>query len=154
MSRGVQSKEAVIVVDIEGAVNYPGVYKLAPSSRIEDAFVAAGGLRQDADEAAIAMSMNRAAKLIDGAKIYIPFMGEADNTSVAGDQTSSAISVRSLGVNINTASKDELEALSGIGPVTAEKIIGGRPYLHIEELVEKKAMSQSVFMKLKDQLTL
>jgi len=55
-------------------------------------------------------------------------------------------------VDINNASTDELEAVKGIGPATAKKIIAGRPYKSPDELVAKKAMSQKAYDKVKDQL--
>ncbi len=98
---------------------------------------------------AIARSINRAAKLADGAKIYIPAIGQ-DHVP---DEARLSAGIAAF-ININTASQSELESLTGIGLVTAGKIISGRPFLRLEELVEKKAMSQSLFDKLKDQLTL
>lgn len=140
--------ESTIMVDVEGAVVHPGVYTLSEMSRVEEAITAAGGFATNADLEAVSRSINRAAKLSDGAKLYIPFIGEEAKT---GENAPFAVT---SGVNINTASQSELEALSGIGPVTAGKIISGRPYMRLEELVEKKAMSQSLFDKLKDQLSL
>ncbi|HLD24503.1 MAG TPA: ComEA family DNA-binding protein [Patescibacteria group bacterium] len=140
-----------ITVDIEGAVVNPGVYELAVGSRVDDGIEAAGGFTKDADTEAISRSMNRAAKLSDGAKLYIPRVGETETSSVSSPSSPSSLSTL---ININSASQSELEALSGVGPVTAGKIIGGRPYMRLEELVEKKAMSQSLFEKLKSQLVL
>lgn len=57
-------------------------------------------------------------------------------------------------VSVNRAAVEDLEALSGIGPVTARKIIDNRPYGSLEELVSKKAMGKSLLNKLKEQLTL
>lgn len=144
----VPTEATTILVDIEGAVDKPGVYRLSPDAHVDDALRAAGGFTNQVDQQAVARSINRAAKLSDGAKLYIPFLGEERRT-----EDSTVMEVTS-GVNINSASQSDLEALSGIGPVTAGKIIAGRPYLRLEELVEKKAMSQSLFDKLKEQLTL
>jgi competence protein ComEA len=110
-----------------------------------------------ADTEVIARTINRAAKLSDGAKLYFPLLGDP---SAAVGQPLSAGSLGSIApnvpnpFNINTASESELEALSGIGPVTAGKIIAGRPYMRLEELVEKKVLSQSLFTKLNGQLAL
>ena len=138
-----------ILVDIEGAIVLPGIYRLPFGSRVDDALGAAGGFTKDADTEAIARSINRAAKLADGAKIYIPAIGQDQ----ASDEAHLSAGIAAF-ININTASQSELESLTGIGLVTAGKIISGRPFLRLEELVEKKAMSQSLFDKLKDQLTL
>jgi competence protein ComEA len=145
---GAQTQE--IWVDVAGAVVAPGVYRLPRGSRVEDAIAAAGGLSSEADSEAIARVINRAAKVSDGAKLYIPKTGSAQTEATTG-QTQTT---KSTGVSVNAASQSELETLSGIGPVTAKKIIDARPYLALEELVSKKAMSQSLFDKLKDQITL
>lgn len=143
-SQEASPSEILLAVDIEGAVINPGVYQLPAGARVEDAIAVAGGLSDEADEERIAGSINRAAKLSDGAKLYIPKKGDA--ASPVGD----------LGnlLNINSASASDLEALPGIGLVTAKKIIDGRPYQTLEELVSKKAISQSLFEKLKEQLSL
>lgn len=140
-----------ILVDIAGAVVKPGVYNLQYGARVEEAIAAAGGLSSEADLDRIAKTINRAAKLSDGAKLYIP---RQSDPQVAGSVTAES-GVRVQGtVSVNTASQPELEALPGIGPVTAQKIITNRPYTRLEELVEKKAMSQSLFTKLQGQLSL
>lgn len=141
---GAQAIEAEIFVDVEGAVIHPGVYFLPIDSRVDDALILAGGFSSDADMKAISSSINRAAKLSDGAKLYIPREGD---TEISPNSLSSLI-------NINLASQSELESLAGIGEVTAGKIISNRPYTRLEELVEKKAIGQSVFEKIKDQLAL
>lgn len=145
---GAQTQE--IWVDVAGAVVSPGVYRLSYGSRVENAIAAAGGLSSDADREAIARAVNRAAKLSDGAKLFIPKTGGAQTGGTASKTRATA----TVGVSVNSASQSELETLSGIGPVTAKKIIDGRPYLTLEELVSKKALSQSLFDKLKDQIIL
>lgn len=142
---------AFMLVDVEGAIIRPGVYRMPPGSRVEDAIAKAGGLAKNADTEMLSKTFNRAAKLSDGAKVYIPIQGDRNGDYAEVSSQTSAVSGR---MNINAASKEQLDTLSGVGPVTADKIIVGRPYLRLEELVEKKVMSQSVFEKLKDQLTL
>ena len=56
-------------------------------------------------------------------------------------------------ININTASEPELDSLTGIGPITARKIIGGRQYNLISELKDKKMVSARVFDQIKDKIT-
>ncbi len=132
-----------IVVDVSGAVTRPGVYHLSGGSRVEEAIAAAGGLSGDVDTDRLAQVVNRAARLSDGAKIYIPKAG--DTMTRPGPVST---------VSINAASQQELEALDGVGVSTAKKIIAGRPYTNLEELVAKKAMGQALFEKVKGQLTL
>ncbi len=148
-----------IAFDIEGAVAHPGVYTITAGSRVEDAIRQAGGLTDEADRQRIEKTINRAAKLSDGAKLYFPKTGEAtiQNTlyDISKDQQSAASSNTSVSmISVNAASQQDLESLPGIGPVTATKIIRDRPYQSLEELVTKKIMGQSLFTKLKDRLSL
>lgn len=148
-----------IVVEIAGAVNKAGVYKFAQGSRVEDLLTAAGGLSESADRARIEKFINRAAKLTDGQKIYIPNQNDqsgalsADNSEggsgVLGGTTTSVSDL----VNINTGSKKQLEDLWGIGPVTAQNIIDHRPYSSVEELLSKKILKINVYEANKDKLT-
>ncbi len=141
------SNEAILV-DVEGGVVHPGVYRLPSGSRIDDLLGFAGGFTDQADMEAVARSINRAAKLSDGAKIYVPvknMIGGGD--SLVADKNTAI-------VNINTASQAELENLPGVGPVTAEKIITSRPYTRIEELVERDIISASLYGKVNMLLSL
>lgn len=146
-----QSQTKDIYVDISGAVSNPGVYQLKPGSRVEDALQSAGGITKDANTQWIATNLNRAMVLVDGAKIYIPSRSETQNNSAGA--SSSLVKTGNEKINLNSASQSELESLAGIGPVTAEKIISGRPYQTIEELVSHKILGQKSFDKIKDQLT-
>ena len=139
----------LIQIDIEGAVVSPGVYKLSQDSIIKDALVSSGGLSSDADRDYISKNINLAGKLYDGAKIYIPKVGEnpiAAQTSVSTDQQNL--------INVNTASADALDALPGVGPATAEKIINGRPYAKPNDLLDKKVVSAKVFSQIKDKISI
>lgn len=140
-----------VVVDVSGGVAKPGVYTLPSGSRVEEAIAAAGGLSGDVDNDRLAKVVNRAARLSDGAKIYIPTM---TGWNPASDETSYNIVAGFHPVSANAASQLELETLTGIGPATAKKIISGRPYTDLSELVAKKAMGQALFEKLRSQLTL
>ena len=149
----VQAKK--IMVDVSGAVKNPGVYGLESGARVEDAIKASGGFDEKANAEYISKSLNMAQTLSDGSKVYVPFTGEqvggvsgtsGSDGNVAGAKTSS--------VNINTGTQIELEALPGIGPVTASKIISGRPYQKIDDLLNQKTVSKSVFEKIKDSITL
>ena len=147
-----------ISVDVSGAVNNRGVYKLNDGDRIEDAIKAAGGFSEGttsgkANKEYVSKYLNMAQKLSDGTKVYVSFEGEStprggDNGGLAPRSSTSIVRK----VNINTASQSELEALPGIGPVTASKIISDRPYGKIEELLDKKAVGKSVFEKIKDSI--
>lgn len=143
-----ESLEEKIVVDVEGAVISPGVYSLSSKSRILDALATAGGLSEDADRIWVEKNINLAKKAADGVKIYIPRTGE----QVLSD-TSSSIGTAGPVININTASATDLDSLPGVGAVTSQKIIDGRPYGQIEELLSKKIVGQSTFDKIKDKIS-
>lgn len=138
-----QTAPSKILVDISGAVAVPGVYQLPAVARLELAIKVAGGLTSGADKEYIAKNLNLASSLSDGAKVYIPKKGE----EVSEESVSGATKI-----NINTTSASELEALPGIGPKTAEKIINGRPYQSIEDLLLKKVVGKNVFEKIKDKI--
>lgn len=155
-----------VTIDIQGAVVRPGVYTLPAGSRVEEAIRQSGGMTPQADQAFVAKTLNRAARLTDGAKIYIPYAGEIPtsyNNKSVGDDTITSYNIYETGdtvissqrlISINTGSQSELESLSGIGPVTAANIIANRPYNTISDLVTKKAVGEKLFEKLKSQLTL
>jgi competence protein ComEA len=146
-----------VLIDVEGAVLKPGIHKLPLESRIQDALLAAGGMSEKADHQQVAKVMNLAAKVIDGGKIYIPFKGETIDAS--GGQIGKSAEQNLLGaqtggvININNATEKDLDTLSGVGPATAQKIIAGRPYSSVEELLSKKMVGKSVFEKIKDKVT-
>jgi len=129
-----------IVVDIEGAVEKPGVYELPNRSRLLTALKKAGGLSVGADRYLIAKNFNLAKKLSDEEKIYLPFLEERDQ-NILGVYHSTL-------TNINTASISQLELLPGIGPARAQKIIDNRPYQQLEELITKKILGEGTYAKL------
>lgn len=145
-----------IIVDVEGAVEKPGVYSLPENARVQDALIKAGGMSKEVDREAIVKSLNLAAHLTDGAKIYIPFTGET--TASIQAQSSGFVmgtSTETGGlISINSASSSQLDTLPGVGEVTAEKIIQNRPYSSLEDLVSKKAVTKSTFEKIKDKISL
>jgi competence protein ComEA len=138
--------EKTISIDVSGAVNNPGVYQLKDGDRIEEAIKLAGGFSENSNGEYISKYINMAQKLVDGSKVYIPMVGEEmpkNGGAVAGSSAQGQ-------VNINTSSQSELEALPGIGPVSASKIISDRPYQSIDELLSKKIVSKATFEKIKD----
>lgn len=149
----------VIVVEISGSVNTPGVYELPLGSRIDDALKTAKDITEEADKDWMAKYLNRAAILVDGQKIYIPAVGEqSEGASAIPDQggvmgTSNGGSGAQNSVNINTASQSQLESLWGIGPVTAQTIIEQRMYSSVEELLSKGILKKNVYERNKDVLS-
>ena len=100
-----------LVVHVAGAVRRPGLYRLAEGKRVADAVARAGGATAPADTAAI----NLAAPLADGMQVLVPRRVAGAPGKVAGGR-----------VSLSSASVTELDALPGIGPVTAQKIVDHR----------------------------
>jgi ComEC/Rec2-related protein len=111
---------AAVVVDVVGAVRRPGLYRLAQGGRIADAVARAGGATPKAELSLI----NLAAPLADGEQIVVPKRGAtvAAGTGAAAPGTAAATGP----VHLSTATLEQLDALPGIGPVTAQKILDYR----------------------------
>ena len=146
---GQEKTTETITVDVEGSVVKPGVYLIRLDSRVKDALIAASGLGNDADRDWTAKNLNMAAKVSDGSKIYIPRLGE----SVQADVSNSGIVGNTGSISINSSGAQELDSLPGIGPVTAEKIISSRPYGSVNDLLDKKVVSEKVFNQIKDKIS-
>jgi competence protein ComEA len=151
--------EQSLIVEISGAVFEPGVYSFSKEDRIVDAIAKAGGFHPDADIYWVEKTLNKASKLSDGQKIYIPILDKQTDVvsarnidSIRLDQGSSS-GINGETVNINSASITELDTLQGIGPVTAQNIIEQRPYSSINDLLTKKIVSQKVFDSIKDKIS-
>jgi competence protein ComEA len=137
-----------LVIDIEGGVNEPGIHRLPAGSRVADALAAAGGYADSADLGAAATSLNLAAELVDGQQIVVPVIG-ADPDPEAGGGDGGL-------VNLNRATQSELEALPGIGPVTAGKIISARseqPFATLDELVSRDVLTARQLEQIADLVT-
>lgn len=145
-----QENAAEIYVHITGAVNNPGVIKLAQGSRLIDAIEKLGGLAENADTD----SVNLASVLEDEDKIHIYTKDETAETG-----TGSASAASGMGrVNINTASLEDLKTLPGIGDAIGKSIIDYREkngaFRSLEDLKEVDRIGDKVFEKLKDSITL
>ena len=152
-----------IVVDVDGAVAHPGLYKLPPGSRVQAALAAAGGLSPQAD----AHRINRAAKLHDGQKLYVLSQGEsAPPQAASGGQSCEGQSCTSADgadagsdtegqglVNINTANATQLTQLPGIGPAIAQKIIDYRtangPFTSVDDLTKVPGIGAAKLAQIK-----
>ena len=110
---------AEIVVHVAGAVRQPGLYTLEEGSRIDDAIARAGG----ATGKALLDGVNLAAPVADGQQIVVPARGRA-GAGAAGD--AAAPGAAGGRVHLNTATLEQLDALPGIGPITAQKILDYR----------------------------
>jgi competence protein ComEA len=140
-----------IKVDVAGAVKKVGVYDLEEGARIEDAIEAAGGLASKADKSWVAKNLNLAQVIGDGTKVYIPKVGELVSSSNSSGSSLGSSSTTTTGkVNVNSASTTELDTLPRIGPVTAQKIIDGRPYSSVDDLRNKGVVGPKTYEGLKD----
>lgn len=145
-----------VVVHVDGAVAAPGVYELAVDARVNDAVTAAGGLLSEADTSTI----NLAAPVSDGAKVHIPTseelstgaQGASGESGNAGAPAGSASAAPTL-VNINTATSEELQRLSGVGEATAAAIIEDRQangsFSSPEDLMRVSGIGEKKFAKIK-----
>jgi competence protein ComEA len=143
---------AMVVVQVTGAVLRPGVYSLPAGSRVGDAIKAAGGYAPDVDPRAAETRLNQAAKLQDAESIVVPRRGDA----VAGSPVTAASGQRAGPLNLNTATAAELDALPGIGPATAAKIVSSREQLRfasVNDLVSRKLVSAATLAKFRDQVS-
>lgn len=132
-----------IIIDISGEIKNPGIYKMKGKVRLYEIIDKAGGLKEEAN----INSINQARYVKDGEKIIIP----SSRNSQGMDKES--ISNENNLVNINTASKEELLKLPGIGEVTAEKILNYRDnnnFTKIEDLKNVNGIGTATYNKLKD----
>lgn len=137
--------EDVVCVYVCGAVGQSGVYTLTEGSRVYEAIAAAGGLRDDADE----YYVNQAQLLTDGMQIIVPVKGETvQGTASTGSSESK--------INLNQASEQELQTLTGIGEVKAAAIVAYREahghFTSIEEIQNVDGISEKLYEKIKEQI--
>ncbi|MCG7345073.1 helix-hairpin-helix domain-containing protein [Sporosarcina sp. ACRSL] len=145
-----------IMVDIQGAVKYPGVYSLIEGDRLIDAIHAAGGYLPEADT----RMLNHAMKLPDEFFIYIPREGEEIDLSSSSNivqPESGSGAIDDGKVNINLADAQQLMTIPGIGPSKAAAIIQYReehgPFASPEAIMEVSGIGQKTFEKLESFIT-
>ncbi len=141
-----------VVIDIAGEVIKAGVYHLKNTDRIDGALIAAGGLSAKADRAWVDQNLNKAEKLFDGQKIYIPKIGEnfiSNNTPLARGVVM---------VKLNSASVGELDKLDGVGPAIAQRIIDYRTenggFKTVDEIKLVPGIGDKMFEKIKNEIQL
>lgn len=138
-----------ITIDVQGAVARPGVYKLSIGSRVVDAIKAAGGITKAGDPS----DLNQARIIADGEQIYVyAKSGTATNRKAPVKVKPKGSSI----VLVNRASAKEFEALDGIGPVLASRIVSYRkangPFATIEDLLKVPGIGEGTLSKFKNKL--
>jgi len=154
---------ALLCVYVCGQVENPGVYTLQEGSRVVDAIVSAGGMTADAADA----YLNQAAVLQDGMKIYVPSEEEVRTSCASGGEALGGAAFEGEGssafgsekkVNLNTADKEELMTLNGIGESKAESILAYRKeqgaFKSIDEVTNVSGIGDGIFNKIKDKITI
>jgi competence protein ComEA len=148
-----------IVVSVVGLVSTPGLVQLLPGSRVADALAAAGGVRTGGDT----LALNLAQRLSDGDQIVVGVAAPvAAPSAVGGVSTPGAAPADGKAttgglVDLNTATETELDALPGVGPVTAAAIIAWRTtngkFTDVAQLGEVDGIGPVRLEKLRSQVT-
>ncbi len=143
------STSTQIVVDVKGEVQKPGIYKLEEGLRVQDAIERASGVTKEADM----NHVNLATKVADEMVIYIPAIGEEP---VVPMSTGGSMDQNKSGVNLNTATLEELQTLNGIGPSKAQAILTYReengPFKTIEDILQVSGIGEKSLEKIKTEI--
>jgi competence protein ComEA len=145
------------VVEVSGAVVHPGVYRLAAGARVADAITAAGGYSPRVDAGRADRELDLARVVTDGEEIRIPSRDDPSPGPATGGSTGTgaggAGGTTGGSIDLNTATEAQLDALPGIGPVTAAKIISSRqahPFRTVADLQTRKLVGAATFVKLRE----
>jgi competence protein ComEA len=145
-----------VVVEVRGEVEAPGVFALSPGARLQDAIAAAGGLSREADLSTV----NLARRLRDGELVVIlalPAPGSTPTIPTAGASDAARAEDSRARININTAAANELEALPGVGEVTAARIVAYReqngPFRSVDDLIHVQGISDRTIDEFRDVVT-
>lgn len=143
---------AKICVDVKGAVNRPGVYYLPKSSRVKEAIDAAGGAKADADM----KQVNLAKQLQDAQVVYVPLPGEKIPATGGSEAQAGSANENQQKINLNSATKADLQKIDGVGDKKADKILAYRQqhgqFKSVEELKNISGFGDKTVAKMKDQL--
>jgi len=147
-----------LVVEIVGAVDRPGVFRLPVDARIGDLVAAAGGYGPRVDTERAGRELNLAAPLRDGDQIRVPSRDDTarDGPAATGDGTPTGRGTAVAPIDLNRATAEELDTLPGVGPATAAKILASRdeqPFATVDDLRSRKLVGEKTFAGLKDLVT-
>lgn len=157
LTRGPTATPQPLLVYVSGAVAQPGVYTVPWDSRVQQAITAAGGPTLDAD----LVRVNLAARVRDEQQVYVPYQHEMATpvlpTAVPDMASNAPLALPGQKININTASASELEALPGIGPVLAQRVVEYRqsngPFSTPEDIKKVKGIGDGIFAEIKAWIT-
>ncbi len=153
------SRTARLVVDVQGAVVRPGIVELPPGSRVGDAIDAAGGFGPRVASDRVGRALNLAALVHDGDQVVVPSRDDPVGATGSSQPTgggSGGSGGSAAPVDLNHATAEALDALPGVGPATAAKIIAAReekPFASVDELRSRKIVGAATFEKLRDLVT-
>jgi competence protein ComEA len=148
-----------LVVEITGAVARPGVYHLATGSRVADLLTAAGGFGPRVDVDGASRALNLAERLADGDQIRVPSRDDPPGSGSGSGPVASAGAISpedGAPLDLNTATSAELDALPGIGPATAGKILAAREearFTSVDDLQARKLVGEKTFEGLRELVT-
>ena len=146
-----------VTIYVSGEVNSPGVITLDSNCRIKDAIIACGDFTPLADK----NSVNLAQKVTDGMQIKVSALSQnqndkTDDNAILNEGTNNKSTQNTTMVNINTASKEELDTLPGVGPATADKIIEYREtngqFNSIEDIKNVRGIGEAKFSKMQSRI--
>jgi competence protein ComEA len=150
---GPSPSAATVVVDVAGWVHHPGVYDMRQGDRVIDALQAAGGAKPGAN----LTSINLAALLSDAQQILVTRLGAHGSGAGDGSAGAGAAGAPGTKININTATLDQLETLSGIGEVLGQRVIDYReqhgPFHSVDDLLNVSGIGPSHLADMKESVT-
>jgi competence protein ComEA len=144
---------AHLIVDVQGAVVRAGIVELAPGSRVADAIAAAGGYGPRVAADRLSQVLNLAALVKDGDQIVVPSRDDPAAAPTTGTGSGGTGGGGSGPVDLNRATIAELDALPGVGPVTAAKIVAAREeqaFASVDDLRTRKILGAATFDKVKE----
>lgn len=142
-----------VCVDVKGAVIHPGIYYFKRGARVAEALKAAGGPTQQA----AMKEVNQAKELADQQVVYVPAIGEQVPTSDAGASSNTTTDSGKTPINLNTASKEQLCQITGVGDKKADLIIEYRQqhgqFKTVDDLMQVSGFGEKTVAKIKDQVS-